>query len=262
MRQSTGDVALADWLTSPDNPYFAKAMVNRLWQQLMGRGLVDPVDDLRTTNPATHPELLEWLAEDFVEHGFRVKHTIELICNSNAYGRDSSGLPGNAMDTAFYSHALIKPLEAEVLADAIADVTGVPLRIGNKVLPRTVTLTDNRMDIPGLSLLGRCDRETTCTATGDVSLSRSLHLINGELINKRLDAPSGRLNALLASTQDDAQLLDEVFLSTLTQSGISKTPYWQQQLATIADADRDTRAAFFEDVLWSLLTSKSFATNY
>jgi hypothetical protein len=257
-----GRVALADWLTSPDNPYFAKAMVNRLWQQLMGRGLVDPVDDLRTTNPATHPELLEWLAADFVEHGFRVKHTIELICNSNAYGRDSSGLPGNSMDTAFYSHALIKPLEAEVVADAIADVTGVPLQIGNNVIPRTVRLTDNRMDVPGLSLLGRCDRETTCTATGDVSLSRSLHLINGELINKRLDAPSGRLNALLASTQDDAQVLDEIFLSTLAQSGISKTEFWQQQLATVANADRDKRAAFFADVLWSLLTSKSFASNH
>ncbi len=257
-----GRLALADWLTSPDNPYFAKAMVNRLWQHLMGRGLVDPVDDLRTTNPATHPELLEWLAADFVEHGFHVKHTIELICNSNAYGRDSSGLPENAMDTAFYSHALIKPLEAEVVADAISDVTGVPLQIGNNVLPRTVTLTDNRMDVPGLSLLGRCDREAICTETGDVSLSRSLHLINGELINKRLHASSGRLHALLASTQDDAQVLDEIFLSTLTVSGISKTQYWQQKLTTVANADRDTRAALFEDVLWGLLTSKSFATNH
>lgn len=257
-----GRLALADWLTSPDNPYFAKALVNRLWQQLMGRGLVDPVDDLRATNPATHPELLQWLAGDFVAHGFRVKHTIELICNSNAYGRDSSGLPDNAMDTAFYSHALIKPLEAEVVADAISDVTGVPLQIGDNLLPRTVTLTDNRMDVPSLNLLGRCDRETTCSTASEVSLSRSLHLINGELINKRLNAPSGRLHALLASTQDDAQVLDEVFLSTLSQPGISKTQYWQQHLAAIADADGGARAAFFEDVLWSLLTSKSFATNH
>ncbi len=257
-----GRLALADWLTSPDNPYFAKAMVNRLWQQLMGRGLVDPVDDLRATNPATHPELLEWLAADFVQHGYRVKHTIELICNSSAYGRDSSGSSDNRKDTAFYSHALIKPLEAEVVADAICDVTGVPMRIGQEVLPRAVTLTDNRTDLPSLSILGRCDRETTCTGSDDVSLPRSLHLINGELINKRLSAPAGRLHALLASTQDDAQVLDEVFLSALTQPGISQTEYWRQQLFHIAGADRAARAAFFEDVLWSLLTSKSFATNH
>ena len=156
-----GRLALADWLTEPGNPYFAKAIVNRLWQQLMGRGLVDPVDDLRATNPATHPELLQWLASDFAAHGFRLKHTIEVICNSSAYGRSSTSLPGNSMDSAFYSHALTKPLEAEVVADAITDVTGIPLRIGTEELPRAITLTDNRMDVPDLEVLGRCDRENS-----------------------------------------------------------------------------------------------------
>lgn len=257
-----GRLALADWLTSPDNPYFAKAAVNRLWKQLMGRGLVDPVDDLRSTNPASHPELLDWLAADFVANGFRVKHTIELICNSNAYQRESEVLAANEMDEAFYSHALIKTLEAEVIADAIADVTGVPLRVGKDVIPRAVALTDNRLNIPSLDVLGRCDREHTCTETGEVSLSRSLHLINGELINKRLVARSGRLSSLLERIPDDAQLLDEIFLLTLARPDVSSTQYWQQQLATIAGAKRESRAEFFQDLMWSLLTSRSFSANF
>jgi hypothetical protein len=259
-----GRAALALWLTSAENPYFAKAMVNRIWQHLMGRGLVDPVDDLRATNPATHPELLRWLADDFADHGFRVKHTIELICNSSAYGRDSGSLAGNEMDTEFYSHALIKPLEAEVVVDAITDVTGIPLRSGADFLPRTVTLTNNRMDVPVLNVLGRCDRENSCSESGDqsVSLARSLHMINGELINKRVSAPSGRLHKLLAANQDNAEVLDELFTWTLTRPSVPGSQYWQQQLSSIRDADPIERAAFFEDVLWGLMTSQAFATNH
>jgi hypothetical protein len=259
-----GRAALADWLTSVENPYFSTAIVNRIWQHLMGRGLVDPVDDLRATNPATHPELLRWLADDFADHGFRVKHTIELICNSAVYGRDSGSLPGNEMDTEFYSHALIKPLEAEVVADAITDVTGIRLRSGSDLLPRTVTLTNNRMDVPSLNVLGRCDRENSCNESGDtsVSLARSLHMINGELINKRVSAPRGRLHELLAGNQDDVEVLDELFLWTLTRPSVSGSEYWREQLSSIRDADQKKRAAFFEDVLWGLMTSQTFATNH
>ena len=257
-----GRRAFAKWLTSPENPYFAKAMVNRIWRHLMGRGLVDPVDDLRSTNPASHPHLLDWLAADFVEHGFRMKHTIEVICTSKAYGRAATTVPGNAMDSAYYSHALIKPLEAEVVADAIADVTGMPMISGGKKTPRTVTLTDNRMVVTGLSVLGRCDRETTCSDQANVSLSRSLHLINGELVNQRVRAANGRLHALVNEIDDDARVLDELFLATLTKPDVSKTQFWRQQLSEIAGAEVEERVAFFEDVLWGLLTSKAFATNH
>ncbi len=264
LKESTdGRLAFAQWLTRAENPYFAKAIVNRLWRQLMGRGLVDPVDDLRATNPPSHPDLLRWLATDFVDHGFRIKHTIEVICNSSAYARDSTTLPGNAMDLAFYSHALAKPLEAEVVADAIRDVTGIPLRSESADLPRAVKLTDNRAELAELDILGRCDREASCNGSGDssVSLARSLHMIHGNLINSRVQTKEGRLHTLLDANPDDAEVLDEIFLWTLTRPAVSTTPYWREQLSSIDGADPKRRTEFFEDVLWGLLTSQSFATN-
>ena len=225
---------------------------------------MDPIDDLRATNPATHPELLQWLADDFVDNGFRIKHAIESICSSSAYGRASTTVPGNEVDSTFYSHALIRPLEAEVVADAITGITGVPLRFGSDVLPRAITLSNNRMNVPSLDVLGRCDREESCAGSSDtsVSLARSLHLINGELINKRVGAPDGKLHALLRGDLGDADVLNEIFLWTLTRPNVAETEYWQQQLAGIDGADRKGRNEFFEDVLWSLMTSQSFATNH
>jgi hypothetical protein len=257
-----GRTELAEWLTSTDNPYFAKAMVNRIWQHLMGRGLVDPVDDLRTTNPATHPELLQWLADDFVNNGFRIQHTIKTICNSAAYSRDSTPISGNETDVSFYSHALPKPLEAEVIADAITDITGIPLQFNDAALPRTVTLTDNRMAIPGLDVLGRCDRESACgQAEISASLARSLHLINGELINQRLTATDGRLARLMRQITSHQELLDLIFLETLTLPNVSKQTYWQEELDKLKDASPAAQKTFFEDVLWGLLTSRAFMAN-
>ncbi len=255
-------VALADWLTSNENPYFARATVNRIWQQLMGRGLVDPVDDIRTTNPPTHPRLLQWLADDFVAHGFRVKRTVELICNSAAYGRSSVTSPENEPDDTFYSRALVRPLEAEVLADAISDITGIPLRAKTGALPRTITLTDNRIDVPSLDVLGRCDREDSCEQRGDstASLARALHLVNGDLINGRVSAPDGRLHQLLGSEKDNHEVLDEIFLWTLGMPAASESNHWRRQLAQL-ESDPTERTEFFEDLLWGLMTSRSFATN-
>jgi len=253
---------LANWLTSAENPYFSKAIVNRIWQHLMGRGLVDPVDDLRATNPATHPDLLNWLADDFARNGFRIRHTIETICQSAAYARDSATLPGNEADSEFYSHALIKPLEAEVIADAIADASGVPIRVDQEELPRTVTLTDNQMAIPALDVLGRCDRETSCSETeSSASLARSLHLINGELINKRVIADEGRISKLLRKTSDNAEVLDEIFLWALTRPNASSDPFWKMELAKLEGSSPQSRRTFFEDVMWGLLTSQAFMTN-
>ena len=117
-----GREELALWLTSPENPYFAKAIVNRWWQRLMGRGLVEPVDDFRATNPATHPALLDKLADDFVAQGYNLRHTLKLIVSTQAYARSADANPDNKTDDRFYSHATRASLEAEVLADAISDV--------------------------------------------------------------------------------------------------------------------------------------------
>ena len=229
----------------------------------MGRGLVEPVDDIRVTNPASHPELLEWLAEDFVAHGYRIKHTIALICNSAAYSRSASTLPENEADTKYYSHALTRPLEAEVIADMIGDVTGIPLSIGGSD-QRAVQLTDNRLDAPSLDILGRCDRSESCTtaANASVSLARSLHLINGPLINQRLANPKGRLRAILEDQSDNQKVLEELYLLTLSRPDDARRRYWTGKLSNAELSDPIARREFFEDVLWGLLTSEAFITNH
>ena len=116
----------ADWLTAPDNPYFAKALVNRVWKNFLGRGLVEAEDDLRETNPPTNRELFDALAKDFVAHKYDVKHLIRLVMNSAAYQRSSRPVKGNEADDRFYSRYLVRRLSAEVILDAHSQVTGVP----------------------------------------------------------------------------------------------------------------------------------------
>ncbi len=258
-----GRIEFANWLTGDDNPYLATVTVNRLWQQLMGRGLVEPADDLRATNPATNPDLLDWLARDFAEHGYRMKHTLRTICLSHAYRRSSQPVPGNEADTVFFSRYLTRPLEAEVIADAIADATGVLIRHGDQPTIRAVALTDNRALSASLQVLGRCDRMTDCASgrmTG-ASLARTLHLINGPLINDRISHPDGRLAKALAAEPDNEKLMDRLYLITLGRPADNRL-YWRKQLSAANLDDPQARAEFFQDLFWGLLTSESFITNH
>jgi hypothetical protein len=258
-----GRVEFANWLTAADNPYLAKVTVNRLWQQLMGRGLVEPVDDLRATNPATNPALLDWLAADFAQHGFRLKRTLRTICLSEAYLRSRDPVSGNETDSTFFSHALARPLEAEVIADAIGDVTGIPLRFSEADNVRAVALTNNRLSSEALDVLGRCDRSFSC-ASGDSaggSLARTLHMINGPLINQRISHEDGRLAKLLAEQTDNHAVLARLYQITLGRSPGNRL-YWNEQFADAELDAPDRRREFFEDLLWSLLTSEAFLTNH
>ncbi|MDP7205841.1 MAG: DUF1553 domain-containing protein, partial [Pirellulaceae bacterium] len=192
---------LAEWLTSSGNPYFARAMANRLWKAMMGRGLVEPTDDLRATNPATHPGLLDELAADFVRHGYDLRHTLKVISLSHSYRRSSRPLPANRMDDRFYSHALVKQLDAEVLLDAISDVTGVKEDFqGVQASTRAVELVHAGIPSRALDVLGRCGREESCESAGGAAvggLARRLHWLNGGLINGRITDPAGRLGRLI-----------------------------------------------------------------
>ena len=269
----------AEWVTASDNPYFARAAVNRIWAQLMGRGLVDPVDDIRSTNPASHPKLLDQLSTHFVDSGFRFKSIIRMICTSRTYGRSSLPLPGNEYDQQYYSHALVRPLEAEVIADAIAHSTGVKLRFAArntndsnaKTVQDALTLTDNRVESVALDLLGRCDRSTACetpsVSQSAGSLATVLHLLNGDLLNSRLTHPSGSLHRWLTEKGDDRSVLRTMSLATLSRrpTGAEWT-YWNEQMKEArgdsswpSDASREQ---FFADVFWALLSSETFATNH
>jgi hypothetical protein len=255
--------AVADWLTSGDNLYFARAMVNRLWRAMFGRGLVEPADDLRQTNPPTHPELLDRLAQDFVQSGFSLRHTLRQIATSSTYARSDRTLSGNATDDRFYSHALPRPLAPEVLVDAIADVTGVAETFaGQPHGTRAVQIVDPLAPAPALDILGRCTRITGCEESGadGGGLPAQLHLVNGELINRKLADSSGRLQQRIGEGQANEQIVDEFYVRAFSRhASAAELARWGERLATDDPHERQRR---LEDFVWSLLTSRQFRENY
>jgi hypothetical protein len=255
--------ALAEWLTQPDNPYFARAIVGRIWRDLFGRGLVDPADDLRATNPATHPALFDRLVDDFIDSGYRIRHTIRLICNSAAYARSSVPTPHNHMDNRFYSHALVRPLAAEVLADAISDVTGVCDDYGDAVGERAIELVDTSLAAATLDVLGRCDRSESCEAApgGVGGIATKLHLLNGPLVNRRLVAEDGRLQMLISEGASSEQIVEEFYLRALSRPPkTAELEFWLDEI-DVHDASHARRTRL-EDFVWSLLNSNEFMTNH
>jgi hypothetical protein len=259
-----GRRAFADWLTKEDNPYFAKAIVNRLWKSMMGRGLVSPVDDFRDTNPATHPALLTRLATDFVTHGFDVRHTLRRIATSATYARSANAREQNAADDRYYSHALRRKLSPEVLADAMSDVLGVAAFYGDEPEgTRAVTLSDASIKSDALDVLGRCGRKVSCeSASAPVGeLPRKLHLFNGELLNGRLGVKGSRLDQLLEAGASPRTIVTEFYLAALGRLPTRKeTEFWRQQ--GISGGAAESKRGLLEDFVWSLLTCNEFQTNH
>ncbi len=250
--------ALANWLTQQENPYFARSIVNRLWQMLMGRGLVEPVDDLRSTNPASHPAILKQLAKEFVEGGYRVRPILRTIAQSAAYQRASrTGHPG----AAFYAANIPRPLPAEVLADAIADVTGVPDEYGDAMQKsRAIHLLNVSANAPSLEVLGRCTGSNACSTDGKnlpLTARAGLHLLNGPLLNRKLSAKENRLNALIESGKSDAEIISQCYQRALCRPPTTQeVGYWQKELAAVQG--KAARQAVLEDFLWALLCNREF----
>jgi len=259
-----GRTELATWLTRPDNPYFAKAIVNRLWQRMMGRGLVEPTDDFRATNPATHPVLLDKLADDFARNGYKLRHTLKRIAGSAAYARSANAVPGNRTDDRFYSHTVRQPLEPEVLADAISDVLGVPDKYGDQPRgTRAVTLIDPKTSSRSLDILGRCGRDESCESAAPATggLPQKLHLFNGPLINARIGVPGSRLSKLLSAGKPHTEIVSEFYLVALNRHPSDKeAKHWASQLDAITSVAG--KREFLEDFVWGLLTCREFVTNH
>jgi hypothetical protein len=232
---------------------------------MFGRGLVEPVDDLRGTNPATHPELLDRLAIDFVEHGYDLRHTLRRIASSETYGRSEGGgeLDGtSATDERFYSHAYRRPLEPEVLADAISEVTGVADQYGDEPLgTRAVALVDPSTPAPSLDILGRCSRLVSCEGVpAGGGLTAKLHQLNGELINRKIVDPKGRLHRRIADGWSNEAIMDDFYLRALGRPpNAEERKYWQREWVDVATAERTLR---LEDFFWSLLNCDEFTSNH
>jgi len=251
---------MAEWLTSPSNPYFARAAVNRIWREFMGRGIVDPPDDFRATNPATHPELLDRLSADFVAHGFDLRHLMRLILSSRAY--QLSALPNetNKDDKIGFSRRYVRRLTAEQLLDAIAQVTEVPEKFPY-FYPgkRAIQLPDPLVDSYFLTIFDRASRENaTCTRRQSASLTQSLHLIGGETLSVKIRDTRGVLARLLRENKNDEEILEHLYLSAL-----SRRPAAEEKAGLLAGIRRASdRRAGLEDVLWALLNSKEFLYNH
>jgi hypothetical protein len=257
--------ALAQWVTSPKNPFFAKAQVNRIWYHLMGRGLVDPVDDFRPTNPASHPELLDMLADDFVAHHYDVRYMIKLIMTSQAYAVSSDANATNADDEINYSHAIPRRLTAEQLLDAQHQVTGVPaeftgypkgMRAGQ--IPGVRVARRGKVSQADLFLttFGKPPRELVCECerSTDTTLGQTFQLISGPEIAHMLAEPDNRIGALIKSGKNDADIVTALYWSALT-----RPPTVEERSAMVNHIqDSKDRRKGLEDVVWALLNAKEF----
>ena len=252
---------LMDWMADPANEYFSGSMVNRLWKHFLGVGLVEPVDDLRASNPPSNPALWRELNREFVTHGYDLKHVMRLILNSRTYQLSSETLPGNETDRRFYSHYFARRLPAEVLLDAISQATGVPDAFtGYPLGLRAIQLPDPGVGSYFLGLFGRSDRVTACACerSGDVTLPQLLHLQNGEEILKKLAAADGQLAALLKASADERQLIENVYLVT-----VSRLPTSAEAAAVSrAFAAGGAREEAGRDLFWALLNAKDFSFNH
>jgi hypothetical protein len=266
---------LADWLVSPENPYFSRAIANRVWANFLGVGLVEAVDDMRITNPASNEKLLTAAAKFLVQERFDLKALMRAILQSETYQRASQPLPENASDTRFYSRYYPRRLMAEVLHDAVSQITGVPTQftvdrrnanagLGEKypLGLRAIQLPDTQTDSYFLKAFGRPDREKTCTCerTAEPSVTQVLHIANGDTINKKLEAKNNNVTKLLAANTPDEKVVEEIYLAALSRY---PTPAEKQKLLKVLDLkDQSERRTVVEDVYWAVLSSKEFLFNH
>jgi hypothetical protein len=248
---------LAKWLTSGRNPFFARSVVNRVWFHLNRRGIVDPVDDFRDSNPSANDALLDALAEDFVGHHYDVKHLIRAIMNSRTYQLSARTNKFNRDDNKYFSHAETKLYTAEQLLDAVCTLTGVPEKFaGYPAGTRAVQLPDGDNNNAFLKTFGQPGRELPCECEreGDTNLAQALQLINGATVNGKLRDPNNRLGKLLAKKVADRAILDELYLTALSR--MPREDDAKALLGHVAKAP-DKRKAW-EDVAWTLLNSNEF----
>jgi hypothetical protein len=249
---------LVDWMADPSNPFFAKALVNRYWAHFFGRGLVEPMDDIRLTNPPSNPELLDTLAQVFVKKGYDLKDLIRTICTSRVYGLSSIPNVTNAKDRQSFARHYPRRMRAEVLLDAIAQVSGVPTPFDG--LPpgtRAIDLPDESVGSSFLDAFGRPKRDTPCECerVSDASLGQSLMLLNSSEIQSKLTTPGSRAELMAKDPRPDADKVDELFWAAF-----GRAPASQERSSALGHLAKhaDNKRSAFEDIIWALVNAKEF----
>ena len=253
--------AFAEWITSKENPFFAKSMANRMWSYFLGKGIIDPVDDIRASNPPANEALLDALTKDFKDHNYDLKHLIRTIVNSRIYQAGIETNEWNESDNTNFSHAVPRRLNAEQLMDALTQATGV--RPAFPEVPadtKAEEFPDPHVGKDGfLDLFGRPQRESACECERktDLSLPQALNLVNGRTISDAIADPAGRIAKVLIAGADDRALLQELYLATLSRA---PTPTELDRGITYLRGG-ESRAARAQDLLWALVNSKAFLYN-
>jgi hypothetical protein len=250
---------LAEWLTQPDNPYFARNLANRFWAYLMGRGLVEPIDDIRSTNPPSNPELLDALATEMVKSKFDLRAVLKLILSSRAYQLSSQSVEGNRADGANRYHArfTVKRLTAEQIADAIDLATGTREKyVGLPLGTRAIQLPDTKVRSFLMDTFGRPARRITCECerTTQPNIAQALHLLNGDFLNRKIADPKGRIEALLRLKKPMKEIIEELFLLTLSRLPNASEIKRFEELLKGSPSEREG----LQDMLWALLNARSF----
>lgn len=250
-------IALAEWMTSKENRVFARSVANRYVSYLLGRGLVDPVDDMRATNPASNPELLEALTDEFLTSGFNLKVLLRTLMSSRLYQLDSQPTEKNAKDFKFYSHFRVKRISAEPLLDAIDQVTGVRTKFKN--LPqgtRAIELPDAEYPDYFLNTFAKPKRASVCECerSPDENLGQALHTLNGDILAGKIADGKGFVAGLLKEKKTDEELIAAVYLRTLARPATSSEVATARELL----AQTPNRTEFYQDLVWALINSKQF----
>lgn len=254
-------VSLAKWMTSRDNPFFARALVNRMWAHFLGRGIVHPIDDARSTNPPSNPELLDALAEDFAASNFDVKRLIRVITTSYAYGLESAPHPGNAGDTQTFARFYPRRMSAEVLLDGVSQVLEVPTEFsGFPVGTLAIELPDENVAAHFLDVFGRPARMSACECerVDSPALTQALELVNSAEIQRKLIDKAGYAQRLATSDKPHADLATEIFLRVLARQ---PRPEELKAAVDFLAAEPD-RAEACRSLLWSLLATNEFLFNH
>ncbi|WP_144995904.1 DUF1553 domain-containing protein [Polystyrenella longa] len=250
-------IPLVEWLTSPENPYFAKSVVNRYVGYLLGHGLVEPIDDMRATNPPSNVALMDKLTKSFVENDFNVKELMRTIMKSRLYQLSSQPTAENAPDNRFYSHYKVKRMTAESLLDAIDLATGDQTKFKNLPLgTRAISLPDAEYPNEFLNTFGKPRRASVCECERipDENLAQALHTLNGETIAKKVSSKEGTLTQLLDSKTPSEEIISELYLTALNRPPRTAE---QQACQQFLEQEKHNKQAY-EDLFWALLNSKDF----
>ena len=253
---------LVEWMVRPENPFFARAIVNRIWNEFLGKGIVDPVDDFRASNPPSNPELLDWLAADLTAHHYDLKHLMRTIMETAAYQRSSLPHPSNTADQRNFARSLRKRLPAEVLLDAVGDLTGSREAFGG--LPpgaRAVHTWNHRMGSDFMDAFGRpnASLECPCERERKPTVVQSLHLMNSPALQTKLAAPKGRVAGWVASAKPLEETVKEIYLAAY-----ARYPDPSETQAAVAHLGKEgaSRNESMQDLVWALVNTAEFVFNH